>query len=60
MPEVAEPAGSCFLFRQMPNGLTPNFTCRLVLRTAAWTWAISLLTFSRRQSASGLPRPYFR
>ncbi|RAO21622.1 hypothetical protein MED15_02071 [Micromonospora noduli] len=51
LPVVSEPSGSAVLLRQMPNGLTPNFThgfAALILLFISW---ISRLMLSRRQSA---------
>ena len=59
MPLVAEPLGSSAWLRQMPNGLTPNFTHRLALWMFLETSAMSLSTLPRRQSASFSPPPYF-
>ena len=55
MPLVAEPLGSSAWLRQMPNGLTPNFTHRLALWMFLETSAMSLSTLPRRQSASFSP-----
>ena len=51
MPVVSEPSRVGRALRQMPNGLTPNFTHGLAALILAFISWISRLMLSRRQSA---------